>query len=173
MKKFKGSHGTSKTRAIAIGTKGFEYGSGRVGKGIYFWKESELFIDLARHWWECQRKRGKYDKDHDTRCAIILVKVKARDSEVLDLETEYFKNMLIRLQSEKKIDINEPYMEEKIHSLFIEKLEKKFGVEYKIILCRVSPPADYKKWYPIGIAGAPIAIIVRNNDCLSIEKTIN
>ena len=77
MIQLKGIHGTTQYHSTNIDTMGFVVptsGSGKGGRGIYFWnylEERDTAIHLAKKWWEfaCSPKQKIYDLSQD--CTLV------------------------------------------------------------------------------------------------------
>lgn len=163
---YKGSHGTSRSRADKISKAGFERGRGRAGTGIYFWLEGPYCLELAKEWFNQLKSSGKISDETDPECAIIIASLKAYKSEVLDLENYTLKNKIAQLRKEKKFTGNS----RALHECFVNQLQKEAGTYFKILLVRVTTPKPSS--YPLQDLGSPICCVARNKDCIFIDNIL-
>ncbi len=163
----KGSHGTSKVRAQIILSDGFISGSGRGGTGIYFWEESDHYIELSKAWY-CQSCERKYFKDEkNPECAVLIAELLTNDKEFLDLEDDSLKNAIFRLAKHFNIKDNDLSDLSALYDLFYENLENDLKINYKIISLRVAAPkTKFLKDYSIKILGVPRCLVVRDVNCI-------
>lgn len=167
MVEFRGSHGTTATRARAIRDNGFRTGHGVHGSGVYFWRESIYSRDLAVGWHFEERNRGKYSQDPDKRCAIIYAVIVIDDEErFLDLTRPENREIIlerIHFHGKKsELDIG------KLIDEFIDLVQERSGVPFQIVLTTVPSPKKADN-YPWRSMGQPFAYIVKDATCIRIE----
>ncbi len=167
-----GSHGTCISRAKAIQNQGFQYRSGRVGGGAYFWCQEKYNKLLALAWYKQQLAGKIYKNDDDPLPAIVFADLHCNDSELLDLEKDRdLKFRIDQLADDFSIDKNNKEDLAAVHDLFIECLESEREIKCSILLVKVAMPRGLSKNdYPIVILGAPFCAVVRNLQCIRILR---
>jgi hypothetical protein len=169
---YEASHGTSQKRANQIRAGGFKIRRGhrRYGTGIYFWRKSYHYINLAIGWFKFSDSRSRYYDESSPICAVILVDLKANENEILDLENDLLKDRLAKLAEARKIEGNDW---DKISSLvesFVQIIQGELRRNYKIVLKKASPPpAEYCPEYPFWVLGWPDCCIVRDASCITLK----
>ena len=171
MFKTKGSHGTTTSRADSIRRFGWLWGKGRGGAGIYFWKECKYYIILAVGWYKQCLAEGRYAKDSDSRCSIIIAELCAQDTETLDLDNRTLKERIHELAKKQGVDTFNTIEISGIYDLFVSELEKEMKVKYKIMTIEVaSPKRQYCPEYSTLTLGFPICCIARDAKCININE---
>lgn len=165
-----GSHGTSISKAQDIKKQGFNLGSGRAGKGVYFWLDKEFHFELAIGWYKYHKSIGWFKEDNNPACAIIIAEIQADESEILDFEKSTIKKQLLKLAQKRKIDYFNKGQLAKLYNLFISRLEADLRVKFKVIIVEVAaPPKDFCRNYPITIIGVPLSCVARSTECIKIK----
>ncbi|MGC0833530.1 hypothetical protein [Pantoea agglomerans] len=175
-----GSHGTCMSRAISISNSGFNLSAGgRRGSGAYFWyakrAKCRYAYSLAEAWYKNSFRRNDYSKDDDPTGAVIWGSVSAPNSEVLDLESAYFRDTLREALTHHWSTISSKDQPEKeklvsqIHELLIRKTHDVTPVS--IVLATVQQPPKMSDELLLYV-GHPFAIIIRNLSCLEIDSEI-
>ena len=149
MIQIEGSHGTTRARASKISSDGFKVGSGRRGQGLYLWKKSYFYRELAIAWWHQKLDENRYNGDNDIRCSVIYVLVDLEKNELLNINDE-LQDKLYRLIKEKNIK-NDNRKAAALYDLFIKKLENLQQCPFKVVEMRVSSPS----WNYMKDAGIP------------------
>lgn len=165
-----GTHGTSFSSAQKIRINGFSMGSGRGGKGVYFWRKGYYAENLANGWHEYKKSIGEFRRDKFPDCAVIFVELLVDPSEYLDMEGQSIKEALIALAEARKIsdDLEEVAA---LYDLFISECEKQFQIKYKVLELQVAPPPrKFIKDYRTRLVGWPICYAVRDVACISIVR---
>jgi len=163
---FQGTHGTSASKANLITKNGFEMGTGRAGKGIYFWLEGAYSKELAVGWHAKRLDEGGYLGDENTRCAVIHAILSAASSKVLDLTFYRFRNRIGELRKTKQIKGSS----EALYDFVISELEGEMGVAFAIILAEVAPPLTKYCDYPLRDIGPPVCCISRDRACITVQS---
>ena len=166
MIEFRGSHGTTATRAKAIMGKGFKLGHGVHGFGVYFWRESLHSRELAVGWYLDEKNRGNYSQDPDRRCAIIYAVIVIEGEErAFDLTRPENHEAVLEIIHcrglENELDNG------KLVDEFIDLVQGRSGVQFQIVLTRVKSP-NLAKNYPWRSMGPPWAYIVKDATCIHI-----
>lgn len=137
---FKGTHGTTKSRAEQILESGFKISdSGRAGRGVYFWQYFEnpkIATNLAVGWFESQVKRGAY-KEPSPECAVLDSRIFTDEDDSLDCTGEVLERvaiMLEKISDRTEDDISRAY------DYVISKLEDMLGRPILVARAMVSPP---------------------------------
>ncbi|KJR43275.1 hypothetical protein MCHI_000833 [Candidatus Magnetoovum chiemensis] len=156
-----GSHGTSRSKYNAICREGFKLGSGRAGKGVYFWIENPLYLELAIDW--C-KFRGISDG------VIIIAEIKAEDTEYLDLEDIEYSNKILTICLEKRLNVKDNNVLEQLYNSYVEEIERELGINIKILTKKLAAPPHSK--YPMQM-GAPLCCVVRDIGCIFIKYCIS
>ncbi len=81
----KGVHGTSRTAAQEIVQHQIfqKTGKGRVGTGVYFWRENIYAKELASCWYEYRVRKGDFKPNEG---AVIYADICVKENEFWDLE---------------------------------------------------------------------------------------
>jgi len=161
-----GSHGTSISRASNIRKNGWKMQPGMAGTGIYFWAKSIYYIELAQAWYRQAKAEERYRDDDNIACCIILVHIKCKEDEMLDIETEGVRLNILKLAIEKKVNVKSHKAIAPVFDLYVKRLEEKAGIKYKVLSIKVpTPRKDYFEVdYPYNILGSPLCMVVRDNN---------
>lgn len=165
---YNGSHGTSMHQYESIKTSSFRVADGRGGKGIYFWKESRLYLELAKAWFEHGKNSGYYKNEQDAEGVVILATLKVKNIEFLDLEEQEFKDRIFDVSVQMGIDLNDKCKLSRLNNVVIKRFEKMSGRNIKMYTVRVAPPRFCKLRYPIAALGAPVCCVARTPDIITI-----
>lgn len=165
---YNGSHGTSMSRCESIKTTSFRVSAGRGGTGVYFWKESRLYLQLAKAWFEHEKNRGSYKNEHGTQGVVIVAALKVKNIEFLDLEEQEFKDMIVDVSIQMGIDLNNTDKLARLNDVVVKRFEKKSGHTIKMYTVRVAPPKFCTFKYPIRALGAPVCCVARTSDIITI-----
>lgn len=172
----KGLHGTSKRKAEIIRASSFRSGEGRIGRAIYFWRDSPLAKHLAEGWFNSLKARRVYQKDpldQYPECAVICVDIRCDDLEYLNLETSDIKDRLMDLAQRKGVDISNDAVCVALYSMLVEGMEQELHTKIKVMEVRVAPPEDrFVPQYQIKLFGAPLSYVVRDKSCIIITKIV-
>jgi len=164
----KGSHGTTVTRSQTIFKEGFRINSGRYGKGVYFWRESNYSKYLAIAWWNFYFHQREYSEDNNQSCSIIYVEIQTNKDDYLNTDDFEFKEFLIKLAKQKGIEPSKARVAA-LYGYFITLLEKTLEVKYKVLEVRVvTPPKKFCEDYPLALIGVPHCYVVRDTNCITI-----
>lgn len=171
----KGKHGTSVTRAkkIVADQKFLPSPDGRVGSGIYFWRDNALADDLARCWHQDQVGKGAFAGEEEPYLAIISATLECAESECLDLEDPIFKDKLAEIVAgrKKKGERLTQADQTKLITVLVKAIDNQTGTAAKILIVRLAPPQSYIS-YEIALLGAPLCYVARSSDCIKIDKVI-
>lgn len=165
-----GIHATSKSRAKLIRSDGFLPGSGRVGTGVYFWRNSHYAMELARAWYVFRQET--FSKDSEPGLSILSCQLDAKEEEVLDLESVEMKDFIAETIA-RIGGIPAKPAEDEICGLFdliISDFASHHTYSVVMLIARVSAPP--KSDYPTAVMGAPISYIVLVSDRIKIEEEI-
>lgn len=171
---FKGTHGTSARRAASIKLDKFNLSLGRVGSGAYFWAASHLAEHLARGWFKFNFRRGHFDEYPNAIEAVIFVTITCDELEHIDAEEQIFKNQMQRLAlTHNPQNLQTADQVAKMHSLVISQFERESGKECKVLEVRLSAPKpEYAPQYLTPIYGTPICYVVRDGNCIAVDKVV-
>lgn len=186
---FKGSHGTSLTRALGIKTRGFDTKPGRIGKGAYFWtavsdEHLGLSTDFAVRWAQRRKDERRYRDDKFQAVTVVEVDVEVEEDDVLYLDDpDYHLELRVMLSDAVKtrFGVNSPFdvtrMQIKgfepvlfgIIEAFIVNVEKELEHDIKAIFkCQVPPVDDPLKEY-IGLSSC---FSIRDTSCIKDMRVI-
>jgi hypothetical protein len=167
-----GCHGTSISRSLLIQLNGFKKAEGRLGTGVYFWRDGFHAKNLAYGWWSYQLSEKCFVTDKNSNACIIWVKIGIGEEEFLDITSpeinEGFAQLCSKLQL--KYDASKKQLA-KAMTMFIDNLEKELNCKFKIVESMVAPPPKgFVPDYPIKALGAPRCYIVYDETCITISK---
>jgi hypothetical protein len=168
----KGSHGTSISKARVIQKEGFKVSRGRLGIGVYFWRNNAYAEYLAESWWEFEFSKGKFKRDQNQGCSVIWANFKIEDNDFLDLNDKDINDGLAKFCIEKKLSFSNATREmASLITAYISRLENKLNHSFKVIESTVSTaPREFINKYPLAVLGSPSCYIVFNTECISIYK---
>lgn len=173
MVEYDASHGTSKKRADQINTNGFKIkdGHGRYGSGIYFWRKSHHYINLAVGWFEYSKSNGDYGDEKNPVCSVIIANLIAEKNEILDLENDLFKDRIAKLTEARKIKGKDFKKISSLVDSFVRIIQEEMRTSFKIVLKKASPPPqEFCPIYPFWVLGWPDCCIVKDVNCIKIIK---
>jgi hypothetical protein len=163
---FHGSHGTTISSWEAISrTRRFEIGKGgRRGPGIYFWRRSRRWKELAERWYHQARAQGRYADQHDVRGCVIYVVARTDESRFLDLCDPEAVDAIDALAAVSRIDLWNTKAAANTYVMYVRKVEEKLGHPIGAFEAEVSPPdRDYYpdgKGHPFLALGLPRCYVV-------------
>lgn len=165
------THGTCRSRAIAIAKVGFlTEASGRGGKGAYFWSGSYARV-LAIGWYRQILAQGRLATESDSSGVVIYVIVEVDEADYLDFEDEDVKAGFARfIQKSGLNDETSAGRKAAAHDLFIKELEQELQVFKVIRMYLPAPGNNYCPEYPRTLMGTPVCYIVRSLDCVRIDR---
>lgn len=159
----RGTHGTSFSRSLQIKKTGFIPNYGRHGGGIYLWASSdEMIKSKPRHdimlgacFAHDRKKDHIYKVDNDDSIAVIIINLKAEQSNYLDFKElnvshkflsflDKYKEKLKKVKNDKKLLLVEF---SKVCDLFIKFIERLENRNIKIIQVETETPISYKEIY--------------------------
>lgn len=168
------------SRAISIRDSGFNLSSGgRRGSGAYFWyakrAKCRYAYSLAEAWYKNSSKRNDFSKDDDPAGAVLWGSVAAPNSEVLDLESPFFRDILRQSLEHhwSTISSKDAQAKEKLVSQIHEMLIRKThdATPVSIVMATVQQPPKMSDELMLYV-GQPFAMIIRNLSCLEIDSEI-
>src|SRR5208283_215038 len=106
---------------------------GRAGRGIYFWKECEHYIVLARGWYTQALAEGRYQSD-TSECRIIIADLEANEDEILDLDDRDLKEKIFKLAKKNNLPYNSTKEVARLFDTFVTRLQSETGKIFKILL---------------------------------------
>lgn len=164
---YKGTHGTSHSRAQSISSAGFlnPTHAGRAGVGVYFWsydRDSSLAKELATHWWKKYHGDGEYDGDACKECAVILVDIAVDKKDTINLECLELREMLSKLILQHKVE--NFGQKAKVYELLLRRIEEKRSAPYELVGVSLDPPGSTQHHW---LSKSQPAYIVRSS---AIEK---
>ena len=170
--RLEGVHGTCKSRCARIRTGRFLLGSGRGGKGAYFWRKGHYSDVLARGWHVEQKDKGEYSKETEPLYCGLICALKVDESEFLDLDDEAILDKMSSVYSAQYRG-RPPIIDTKeisaFHDAFIKDLEIEMSTKFKVLQKRVPPPqSKFCPTYPLKVVGNPTCYIARDASCISI-----
>ncbi len=171
--RIRGSHGTTASRASKILQGEWKVGErgGRGGKGIYFWKECLHYIILAKGWYKQSLEEGRYYSDSNKECRVILSELEADEDQVLDLDDRDIRKKIYQLAMTQQLPFTTTRELSLVYDLFVEKLESKTGINFKLLIMEVpSPKEEYCPEYPRRILGLPLCCLVRDASCIQNSR---
>lgn len=173
MLNLEGTHGTSQSRANKIEKNGFQKSPGRIGVGIYFWCAGAYAEDLAIAWYDYCFSEDRYSTDKENGCVVIYASFRIKKEEFLDLEKKDIKDQLAGMAKKRGLKISDRKNIHSVRARFIDKLEHKMEVRFKVIEASVPlPDKQFCYFYPISLLGSPHNYIVRDENCIIIDKLV-
>lgn len=146
MRTYRGTHGTSQTRAEQILREGFQTSPvGRVGSGVYLWayvEDAAVARELAEGWFVSQTNRNVYAGEPDATLSILYAEFDAEDHACIDCDAPEFQEKLTAYMRKLHGDAD-TYDEADINVAYnslISLVEEKRGAECCIVFARVPPP---------------------------------
>ncbi len=170
MEHLEGCHGTSAFRAHQIEKNGFKVSRGRGGTGIYFWRKSGYYRELAIAWFKQLEAQGTFRREPKVACAVIYVQIEVSNDQLLDLEDPDVKDQIETLSKQRHVDTSKDGEIAALYDLFVSELEKELGNSILVTIIRVAPPKNYFG-YPIKMLGAPICFIARDAHVPKVLRT--
>lgn len=165
---YKGIHGTCRSISKSIENMGFTISRGRGGNGVYFWRDNQYSMMLAKCWYQQRLKEGRYLGESDMTYAGIRVQIDIPEDRFVDLELPEIKDRIGEITISKGIDSSVGSKEiAALIDYFISKVEEKIGNSILMIMLRVAPPKDCNK-YPFQVLGAPLSYVVRDSAVITI-----
>lgn len=167
-----GTHGTTASKADSIRDTGFKKSKGRLGRGVYFWRENPFAELLAKSWWKFETSRKRYAADSNKCCCVICARFKIKVNEYLDLDDKDIKDGLACLCIEKNLGYLTSDIEmAALITAFVKRLETKLDLEFKVIQSTVSTaPKHFVEEYPIKVIGSPSCYVVFCESCIEITN---
>ena len=169
MEHLEGSHGTSSHRADQIKKEGFRVSTGRGGTGVYFWRKSAYYRELAIAWFKQEELEGRFSREPKSACAVIYVEMVVSPDQYLDLEDPDIKDKIDALSKQKNMNVNNSREIASLYDLFVGELEKELGAAIVVTIIRVAPPKNFVE-YPIRMLGAPLCFITRDPSVPRISR---
>ncbi|MBF0337369.1 MAG: hypothetical protein HQL05_06010 [Nitrospirae bacterium] len=160
-----GSHGTTVSICERILRSGFNSGGGLAGNGVYFWVEGPLYLKLAKEWYIHKNSMGTRNAEM-SECGVIIAKIKADESEYLNMETIEMTNLIHNLCRKLRIDENNKAQKERLYNMAVKDVEKELGKVFKALIIRL--PSPQYSTYRNKITGNPWCCVVRVTDCIHI-----
>lgn len=167
----KGVHGTSRAAAQEIAQQQMfqKTDKGRVGTGVYFWRENLHAKKLAICWYEYRVRRGDFKPNEG---AVIYADIGVRENEFWDLEEpsakDDFGSFAIQQHDIDQLD-DDARSTGAFYDLFIDKLEKNTNNKCKVFQIRLpSPPRCLS--YPTTLLGNPLAYVVRDETSIHLDR---
>lgn len=170
---YEASHGTSKKRADQIHANGFKikHSSGRYGNGIYFWRKSHHYTNLAVGWFKFAKYKKRYHGESNPICTVIIVVLMAEEDEILDLEDDFFKDKLAKFAEAKGICGDNWDEISALVESFVQIIQKDLCIEFRIVLKKASPPPQkFCPEYPFWVLGWPDCCIVKDVTCIELKE---
>jgi len=171
MPTLKGVHGTSRSAAQEIAQHQIfqKTDKGRVGTGVYFWRDNIYAKDLAICWYEYRVRKGDFKPNEG---AVIYADICIKENEFWDLEEPSAKDDLgifaIQQHDTDQLD-DDARNTGAFYDLFIDRLEKNTNTKCKVFQIRLpSPPKCLS--YPTTLLGNPLAYVVRDETCIHIDR---
>ena len=169
MPSYRGTHGTTRTRAENISKEGFTAKVGERGTGAYFWRENVYAVPLAVGWYQNQLNRGEYGTDRDKRCSVVKASINVASDTLIDLEDPDIKDDFLRYFLEKGVE--DSRNAGKIYDMFLEMLEEESGKKLALVITQVFT----NKWqkYPNQTAGMAYCYLVRDLRCITVDDVVH
>jgi hypothetical protein len=152
--------------------EGFSLGAGRRGRGVYFWRKSRKWMELARGWYRRKYSEGEYEGDPNPLGVVILAVARVPENGYLDLSDQDAKDGIDEIADRIGIDKNDQRQIAATYERFIEEVEREIGNRIEIFEVEVAPPGpDFCPDYSIQLSGAPRCYVVRNPRAIHITGT--
>jgi hypothetical protein len=106
-------------------------------------------------------------------CSVIFVHLNVEDQDILDFEDQqirekfiiFYQKVFEKFEGKSEIEkISDTY------NRFVNKLEKSIGKTFSMLHVKVQAPKRYEKMLPIDITGQPSCYVVRDLECIEINK---
>lgn len=164
-----GVHGTTRAAALKIvQQQTFQISAtGRIGAGVYFWRESIYAKDLANCWYEYRVRKGDYQAAEGV---ILRAEIRLDENEFLDLEHPSYKDALSLFAKTRPSEISPADDAGELgvlYNLFIGELEVAAQQTYKVCQVRIPSPPKCPS-YPTFLLGNPLAYVVRDSTCIHL-----
>lgn len=178
----KGTHGTSRSRAMQIQRTGFKASiQGRRGSGAYFWayindSMQEYVRDLATHWWLFCQSKGDYSKDENDQCSVLFVSLDIPENQMISFENHDIRERLIKYGQNitQRLQGTEEEKTSKIYDMFVDDFEKKTGIDIKAICVKIQQPKKFNNkrlgYLPLDVTGHPLCYVVKDTTCININE---
>lgn len=163
----KGIHGTTRSAAQKIVQQQTFQATptGRVGSGVYFWRDSLYAKELASCWYEYRVRKGDYQAHEGV---LLAADIYVNENEFLDLEHPSYKDALSLFAKTRPSEISPADDAGELgvlYNLFIGELEVAAQQTYKVCQVRIpSPPKCLN--YPTFLLWNPLAYVVRDPTCI-------
>lgn len=159
-----GSHGTSVTKAGKIFSIGFDEGDGLRGTGVYFWKKSKYYLQLAESWYKQSKEKGRYSGDFDSNLQIIICDFEVPNESFIDFNDDEFAEKIDDLVEKKGLRHS---MNKKqfcaLYDYFVTEYEKEANCKVMLTEAKVSAPdVMYRPYYNVNVLGLPKCLILRD-----------
>lgn len=161
--KYKGTHGTSHSRALSIHSGSFHKPtySGRAGSGVYFWaydRDPSLAKELAIRWWQKSHDDGEYSCDDCKEHAVIFANIDIEKKDTINLDCLELREMLSRLIKQNRV--NSFSDKAKVYEIFLNRIEARRNTPYELIGVFLDPPGSTPHHW---LSKSQPAYIVRSN----------
>lgn len=165
MELHKGTHGTCKSRALQIQTKGFEIFNSfpRRGNGVYFWRNNTYAVEFAKAWHKQELKNHKYDYETNKTCSVIMADMRVEEDQIFNVDDPIVKDKIFEIIQGKKITRDKEVC--LIYDNFIKSMEHRLGKSIKLVLTQVRvPESDFPRLF----IETAYCYVVRSIDCIQI-----
>ncbi|MCO7637822.1 hypothetical protein NJI34_13650 [Pseudomonas sp. S 311-6] len=141
----KGTHGTSRSRAEVISSKGFVATTKEcvLMSGVYFWaydNEISLAKRLAENWWRFSSVKLKsYVEDSDCSLAVLDARIEANENVYFDASAESFLDLLIKTAEARGIESTKQEFN-KLRVLLLTEIEAFKKTTFCVIKAEVEVP---------------------------------
>jgi hypothetical protein len=168
MHTFKGTHGTTQTRADSIKAGGFQLANHPQmrGGGVYFWKDGVYAKNLATGWYRFSLENNKYRGDRNTGCFVIGASFSCDDSKEY-LRLDDLQEVIASRAKEFSTHLSKKEIS-RFYDIIISETEKELHTKIKIIETSVGLPARENcfPFYDLNLLGCPRTYIVRDVECI-------
>jgi hypothetical protein len=171
---YHGSHGTTRSRSEVIQQKGFAVGRhpGRKGRGVYLWRKSRKWRELAIGWYRQAFSEGDIAGDRNAHGIVLFVKASVREDHFLDLCDPDLVDQLDELAERSGIDMNSHQGVVALYEKYVLETEAKLGHEVDMFETDIAPPKPFFcPEYSIIALGAPKCYVVRSPRILTIVNS--
>lgn len=168
---FYGAHGTKHENRTSIIEHGFQSAFGRLGKGVYFWKEGKYALLLAKA--HVRAQPGFEVGKGLVFCCTIQIE---NEDDVFDGEDEDLKLRVVEWLEKSGLNTTDKRNISLAWDYMLTQYEILRERPILVLVGRVAHPPSKGfvagESYPVYVLGAPFCYVVRKNDIIQIREEI-